>query len=60
MTLHLRFFARDDVTYILNIYHTNLRRREVDAEGLLPVWHQLKVGSTEESTQLGFYILIQL
>lgn len=44
------------VAYVLNINHTNLRRSEVNVEGLLPVWHQLKVGRT----QLGLHILTQL
>lgn len=34
------------VAYILNINHAYLGRRKVDAEGLLPVRHQLKDGKT--------------
>lgn len=45
--------------YILNINHTNLRRREVDAEGLLPVWHQLKVRYKQKESCLGLGFLEQ-
>lgn len=31
----------EKVAYVLNINHTDLRGRQVDAEGLLPVRHKL-------------------
>lgn len=49
-SFHFRFLQKTgEVAYILNINHTNLRRREVDVEGLLPVWHQLKVRHTQKA-----------
>jgi len=44
----LREFA-----YVFNINHPNVRRREVDAEGLLPVRHQL-----DRERQTGDYRLM--
>lgn len=54
---HFRFLqTTGEVAYILNINHTNLRRREVDVEGLLPVWHQLKVRHRQKAVYGYIYI----
>lgn len=34
-------YGMEKVAYVLNINYTNLRGRQVDAEGLLPVRHKL-------------------
>lgn len=51
--------GKKKAAYILNINHANLRRREVDAEGLLPVWHQLKVRYKQKESWLGLGFLKQ-
>lgn len=44
-------YGMEKVAYVLNINHTDLRGRQVDAEGLLPIWHKLTARSEGQLQQ---------